>query len=76
MVAVSDSKRRHGHLDPDPLPSHSTLVYIAVVGFTVGLAGFMLALVIYLNRAQPEERCFATATTETNYCRTQLHWSF
>jgi len=52
------------------------LVYIAVVGFTVGLAGFMLALVIYLNRAQPEERCFATATTETNYCRTQLHWSF
>lgn len=28
-----------------------------------------------INSPQPTERCFKTATTDTDYCRSQRYWS-
>ena len=35
---------------------------------------YILAADAMINAPEPEERCFETALTETNYCRTQRSW--
>lgn len=48
---------------------------LAAIGMVLTIGG-AIALLVLLDsaRAEPEERCFKTATTETNYCRTQGEW--
>ena len=49
---------------------------LAAIGLLLTLAG-IIAVLVMLDSAQiePEERCFETAVSETNYCREQRTWN-